>query len=119
MAGLLPVRVTKWLRAWLQLGERVRALEQRVYSGAVVGRGVFLIDRSGKLRGTFGLSNEERPYLMFNDPNGTVRFHCFLQEDGSPRLEVYDADGELDPKPIAPGHESKTDRDGGHNRALN
>lgn len=112
-------RVVKWFRSLLRLGERVGALEKRVFSGALVGRGLFLVDRSGKIRGSFALSDDDSPSLAMNGPNGTVRFGCFLQEDGSPRVVVYDADGELDPKPIAGGQEGKTDWDGGHNPALN
>ncbi len=86
-------RVVQWFRSWLQLGERVRVLEARVCSGVVVGRGFALVDRDGKIRGNFSLSDDDRPYFAMNGPDGKIRFHCYLLEDGSPRVYLCNADG--------------------------
>ena len=68
-------------------------LEERVFSGAVVGRGLFLIDKRGRIRGSFSLTDDDRPSFYMGDSDGKMRLYVSLLEDGSPRVELCDASG--------------------------
>ena len=78
----------------LRLDERVRAIEERLYPDTVIARSFFLVDRSGKIRGSFSLSGDDRPSFTMNDADGKERLNISLLEDGSPRVYLCDANEE-------------------------
>ena len=76
----------------LRLEERVRAIEEGLYPDTVIARSFFLVDSDGKLRGSFSLSDDDRPSFSLNDADGKERLNISLLEDG-PRVELSDATG--------------------------
>lgn len=87
-----PAKVVNRFRSWLRLGERVCVLEALARADTVIARNFYLRDRSGKIRGAFGLLDNDEPYLSLYDADRTTRIHCLLM-DGSPRVSLCDASG--------------------------
>ena len=79
--------------SWLRLSRRVRALEALARADTVIARNFYLRDRNGKIRGAFGLLDDEGPYLSLYDAERTTRLHCLLLDDGTPRVSLSDANG--------------------------
>lgn len=88
-----PARVVKWFWSLLRLGRRVWVLEALLRSDTVVARNFYLTDRRGKVRGAFGLLDDDSPYLSLYDAERTTRLHCLLMDDGTPRVSLCDASG--------------------------